>query len=147
MPQSAFAAPPDPNRSPGSRDIDSAPSVSSRLRPNRQIHEPKQTTAKDTVAPNRGLQSLKKPGDESEAAETTPVRMTRQRTAVLATPAELPTRKEDEISPQSATSTEAVSQICLCQPDPKIRRPRNGMSQKSADNINVTLPTSLLRLS
>lgn len=128
MSQSAVNAVPRSNRISGTRDTSHSPTVAARLRSNKQADEAGQkATNKAAVATNRALERLKTPVDNTQAAEPTPARMTRQRTAVVV-PTEESSSKDGEHIPQSAASTEAVSQICLCQPEPKIPRPRNGTS-------------------
>ena len=110
-----------PNRRPGSKEGDPETSVAARLRSHKQLKETAVTAVRDT-------ETAKGPADEAEASGPTPGRMSRQQTAT-GTPTEEPlARRESGSSSQSATPVEALSQICLCQPDPKIPRPRNGMS-------------------
>jgi hypothetical protein len=140
MSQSIVTLPPNSNRLSGSKDNCPASSVSTRLRSNRQAHGSGSSTAKDTAPPNQDSRSLDTPADESQAVETTPARMTRKRIAVRVPPDESSLQRADESPPQSATSAEAVSQICLCQPDPKIPRPRNGMCRLSLFTIYHARP-------
>jgi hypothetical protein len=137
MTQSAVHdAPPRANRLLGSKESYPATTVSARLRSNRQQpldSESGQQRTRNEAAASSNRQIHKSLADETRSTvEQTPPRMTRQRTAIVAPLEEQSsTNKDTESPPQSATSAEAVSQICLCVPDPKIPRPRNGMSQTS----------------
>lgn len=67
---------------------------------------------------------------EDSTTEGPKVPLTRKRVASLGTG--ISNRDSTEAnspplgSPKSASSKESVAQFCLCQPDPKIPRPRNG---------------------
>jgi hypothetical protein len=128
MSQSAVTAPSDSNKLPNSKDIYSASSVSSRLRSNRHSQDSEKTFAKDTASSNPDPQNPNSPADESQVVDRTSACMTRQRTAIVV-PLNKPSLQKDDESPLQSAISEAVSQICLCQPDPKIPRPRNGMSE------------------
>jgi hypothetical protein len=124
VPSSASAE----NKATGSRDMDSHCSTHSKLRSSKQKHS--ETSTANTVSFNSNNQLSMSPGNVSQAVESAPARMTRKRAAHLAD-------LEDEAkykglqSPACTEqafvgSPESIGQICLCQPDPKIPRPRNG---------------------
>jgi len=74
--------------------------------------------------------------ESSQLVESAPARMTRKRAAHLANLEDAALYKSvTDISNHTIEETESpeafVSQICLCQPDPKIPRPRNGQFSAS----------------
>jgi hypothetical protein len=90
------------------------------------------------------------PVDESQAE---PARMTRKRAAHLANLEDIALHKSIEESPKRigdeiSSPGESISQICLCQPDPKIPRPRNGkFNNKKEDLLLVTIASYALAFS
>lgn len=114
-----------------SKDIAANPS----LHPTPQVSKHQQPESSTTgIVPfgsrNEQLYSL---ANVSETLRSMPARMTRKRTADLAyiveeqdqtCKAEAFSKPEDHPQP----SIETIDKICLCQPDPKIPRPRNGMA-------------------
>jgi hypothetical protein len=73
---------------------------------------------------------------QSPSPQTPPTRVTRKRTASLVDTTGSKARLEDCSPPSSRESNrmpsvgagEFAGHVCLCQPEPKIRRPRNGES-------------------
>lgn len=132
MTQSVATQSPSNRLTPGSKDIDPNSIVSSRLRSNKPTQDAGKTTTPNAVAANPEPHSKTAPADASQVSDSTPARMTRQRTAHLAHNDDSPTthKEDDSPIPTSAASNEPISQICVCQPEPKIPRPRNGMYEK-----------------
>ena len=77
------------------------------------------------VSPVRPI-SLRHSQDSSTSGQPAAVPLTRKRAALLMAD-ELNTRETSPATTQDSIS-ETANQFCLCQPDPKIPRPRNGMS-------------------
>lgn len=133
MSRSAVNAKPYPpvatysNRVSGHRDIDSSVSVKSRLRSNRHSQDIALTAA-ETQQANKDSHRQNSPADVSQTVEETPTHRVRQDTAVHThdlSDGPAFSHRHSESPPLSAL-VEPVSQICLCQPEPKIPRPRNG---------------------
>lgn len=117
----------------GSKDIAAHPSLHPTIRLSKR-NQPELSIA--SVVPldtnNERLYSL---ANVSETLQSIPARMTRKRTADTAyvveeeeQPHKSGAASKPEDNPQP--SIETIEKICLCQPDPKIPRPRNGMSQR-----------------
>ncbi len=90
----------------------------------------------DEKAPATSQHSPSKDGDNASKTPTTsnvpaslPVRLTRKRAASLMARGE--TRHPEPLSltssPIQLRKADSASQVCLCQPEPKVRRPRNGL--------------------
>lgn len=117
----------------GSKDIAAHPSIHPTIRLSKR-DQPELSTA--SIVPldinNERLYSL---ANVSETLQSIPARMTRKRTANTAYvveeeeqphKSEAAFKREDNPQP----SIEAIEEICLCQPDPKIPRPRNGKPRR-----------------
>ncbi|KIW01082.1 uncharacterized protein PV09_07372 [Verruconis gallopava] len=98
-------------------------SISLRPRSNRYIAEPGQTLNRDITAIDHQSQNLAASTSSFEAARSSPESMTRQHPALF--PPESLSSHKNENTSRPSTTAEAVLDICLCQPDPKIPRPRN----------------------
>jgi hypothetical protein len=115
------------------KDIAAHPSIHPTLRPSkRKRPESSITSIVPFSTSNEKLYSL---ANVSETLQSMPARMTRKRTADIAyvVEDEEQAHKPEAISkpedhPQP--SIETTDKICLCQPDPKIPRPRNGTSPR-----------------
>lgn len=117
----------------GSKDIAAHPSIHPTIRLSKRS-QPELSTA-SIVPLNTNNEKLHSLANASETLQSIPARMTRKRTADIAyvveeeeQPHKLGAASRPEDNPQP--SIETIEKICLCQPDPKIPRPRNGMSQR-----------------
>lgn len=77
------------------------------------------------LSPARPISVLQFPPDSSTSDQPTKVPLTRKRAASLMAD-EVNTRETSPVTTQDSISGK-TNQFCLCQPDPKIPRPRNGM--------------------
>lgn len=116
----------------GRKDIDAHPSIHPIIRLSKR-NQPELSTA--SIVPldtnNEKPYSL---ANVSETLQSIPARMTRKRTANTAyvvEEEEQPHKSEVASKPEDnpQPSIETIEKICLCQPDPRIPRPRNGMFQ------------------
>jgi HMG box factor len=122
------------NKASASKDINpSSSSIHARLRSSKQ-QQLRESETLTVIPPSSGQspnQTQSSPAGVPRAVSKTSARMTRKRAAHLVHLEETASHKAEEGSTHtcdgSGGSVESISQICLCQPDPKIPRPRNGM--------------------
>lgn len=88
------------------------------------INTPPKGTASQRSASLESLQDYQ----DSPAEEAIPTRLGQKRTASLIATGDYPFRDLPSLSTAGPgiRSADSASQVCLCQPDPKVPRPRNG---------------------
>ena len=132
------------NKIPASPMDDSKSKASRNLRKSSRIHETRS-------APTSSCAVERTKKEESTLPASTSPRATRKRLASLI---EVPGREEsgspvEEVPPPSATSTTAASpdyagHVCLCQPEPKIPRPRNGKHVFISLSVECIIPIRIV---
>ncbi|KAF2433953.1 hypothetical protein EJ08DRAFT_19327 [Tothia fuscella] len=130
------------------KDVDPSPALA-RLRSNKQYESQSQRSAGVSAQRPHLSQPDSSPLDDFQAVDSAPARMTRKRVAHLANLEDAALHKSiAQVSRNPAENTESpgggpISSICLCQPDPKIPRPRNAFilyRQRHQQNIIAQHP-------
>jgi hypothetical protein len=139
-------SPPSSHKIQGGKDTDPI-SVHAKLRSSKQQMNQTQTLIQEPPLPRHPDHSQSASVDEPQAEESTQARMTRKRAAHLANLEDAALHKGlDEVSKRTGDDSESplgsVSQICLCQPDPKVPRPRNGEFSNERRNL-LFVPSAL----
>ena len=114
-------------------------------------HHPPSSSSSSPVSSRRdSLRSYHLGIGPNPPTPTSPlVRLTRKRAASVNTDTANQPRIEDLVlnTPSSAGIVSAGEKVCLCQPDPKIPRPRNGMSRiRFLFLYEIGTPTGCLHL-
>jgi hypothetical protein len=131
----------------GLQDIDIT-SIHAKLRSSKQQQDQSQTPAEGLRLPSQLSHLQSSPVEVSQAAKSTPARMTRKRAAHVTNLEEVALHKSlDEVVrhtiDDSASLIGSISQICLCQPDPKVPRPRNGEFTSKKNRKTLFVPVAL----